>query len=64
MKEGHQQFQQSKSDMSARQQVISEKINNEIIPLLNSEDGDIDELDDEVAMISYKKQSSNQGKKT
>ena len=50
--------------MSARQQVISEKINNEIIPLLNSEDGDIDELDDEVAMISYKKQSSNQGKKT
>ena len=43
--------------------MISDKINNEIIPLLNSEEGEIDELDDEVAMISYKKQSSFKEKK-
>lgn len=35
--------------------MVSEKIKNEIIPLLNGSDDDIDELDDEVAMISNKK---------
>lgn len=34
---------------------MSDKIKNEIIPLLNNNDDDIDELDDEVAMISNKK---------
>lgn len=34
---------------------VSEKIKNEILPLLNgSDEDDIDELDDEVAMISNK----------
>ncbi len=37
-------------------QQVSEKIKNEILPLLNGSDDDIDELDDEVAMISNKKQ--------
>ena len=36
---------------------MSDKIKNEIIPLLNNTDVDIDELDDEVAMISNKKTS-------
>lgn len=40
-------------NMTTTQQV-SEKIKNEIIPLLNNDDDDIDELDDEVAMISNK----------
>jgi hypothetical protein len=34
---------------------VSDKILNEISPLLNGSDDDIDELDDEVAMISNKK---------
>lgn len=34
---------------------MSDRIKNEILPLLNSNDEDIDELDDEVAMISNKK---------
>jgi hypothetical protein len=38
---------------------VSEKIKNEIIPLLNGSDEDIDELDDEVAMISNKKGTNN-----
>jgi hypothetical protein len=33
---------------------VSERIKNEILPLLHG-DSDIDELDDEVAMISNKK---------
>lgn len=42
------------SELRPRQpRPVSEKIKNEIIPLLN--DGDNDELDDEVAMISNKK---------
>jgi len=38
---------------------VSEKIKNEILPLLNGSDEDIDELDDEVAMISNKKGTDN-----
>ena len=38
--------------------MVSEKIKNEILPLLNGSDDDIDELDDEVAMISNKKAPS------
>lgn len=42
--------------MFSKTQNVSEKIKNEIIPLLNeAADDDIDELDDEVAMISNKK---------
>jgi hypothetical protein len=37
--------------------MTSEKIKNEILPLLNGTDDDIDELDDEVAMISNKKEN-------
>lgn len=36
--------------------MTSEKLKNEILPLLNGSDDDIDELDDEVAMISHKKE--------
>lgn len=39
---------------------VSEKIRNEIIPLLDGTDEDIDELDDEVAMISNKKGNDKQ----
>lgn len=39
----------------SKTQIVSEKIKNEILPLLNGSDEDIDELDDEVAMISNKK---------
>mmetsp|Transcript_30590 Transcript_30590/g.30044 ORF Transcript_30590/g.30044 Transcript_30590/m.30044 type:complete len:183 (-) Transcript_30590:564-1112(-) len=35
--------------------MTSEKLKNEILPLLNGSDDDIDELDDEVAMISHKR---------
>jgi hypothetical protein len=35
--------------------MTSDKLKNEILPLLNNTDDDIDELDDEVAMISNKK---------
>jgi len=36
--------------------MTSEKLKNEILPLLNgTEDDDIDDLDDEVAMISNKR---------
>ena len=41
--------------MFLKTQNVSEKIKNEILPLLNGADDDIDELDDEVAMISNKK---------
>lgn len=44
--------------MFSKTQNVSDKIKNEIIPLLNgccSDDDDLDELDDEVAMISNKK---------
>ena len=41
--------------MFLRTQNVSEKIKNEILPLLHGVDEDIDELDDEVAMISNKK---------
>lgn len=41
--------------MFAKTLNVSEKIKNEILPLLNNSDEDIDELDDEVAMISKKK---------
>lgn len=34
---------------------MSDKIKNEIIPLLTNAEDDLDELDDEVAMISNKK---------
>ena len=41
--------------------MTSEKLKNEILPLLNGtdDDDDLDELDDEVAMISNKKEYTN-----
>lgn len=44
-----------KEQIFSKTQNVSEKIKNEIIPLLNGNDEDIDELDDEVAMISKKR---------
>jgi metal-responsive CopG/Arc/MetJ family transcriptional regulator len=46
-----------KEQMFSKTQNVSDKIKNEIIPLLGS-DEDIDELDDEVAMISNKKSAT------
>lgn len=47
--------EKKKEQMFSKTQNVSEKIKNEIIPLLNGSDEDLDELDDEVAMISNKK---------
>lgn len=44
-----------KESLFLKTQNVSEKIKNEILPLLHGSDEDIDELDDEVAMISNKK---------
>ena len=43
----------------SKTQNVSDKIKNEILPLLNGSDDDIDELDDEVAMISNKRGPSD-----
>lgn len=47
--------EKKKEKIFAKTLNVSEKIKNEILPLLNNSDEDIDELDDEVAMISNKK---------
>lgn len=44
-----------KESLFLKTQNVSDKIKNEILPLLHGSDEDIDELDDEVAMISNKK---------
>ncbi len=44
-------------------QNVSDKIKNEIIPLLNGSDEEVNDLDDEVAMISNKKTSKKIKKK-
>jgi ATP-dependent protease HslVU (ClpYQ) ATPase subunit len=46
---------QKREDIFSKTMNVSDKIKNEILPLLNCSDDDIDELDDEVAMISNKK---------
>lgn len=47
--------EKKKEQMFSKTQNVAKKIKNEIIPLLNGSDEDLDELDDEVAMISNKK---------
>ena len=47
--------ERKKEKMFSKTVNVSEKIKNEILPLLNGSDEDIDELDDEVAMISNKR---------
>ena len=49
--------------MFSKTQNISDKIKNEILPLFNGSDEDIDELDDEVAMISNKKSATSKNLK-
>lgn len=47
--------EKKKEKLFSKTMNVSEKIKNEILPLLNgSDEEDIDELDDEVAMISNK----------
>ena len=46
--------EKKKEKLFSKTMNVSEKIKNEILPLLNGSDEDIDELDDEVAMISNK----------
>ncbi len=53
---------QRKETLFLQTQNVSDKIKNEILPLLQDVDQDIDELDDEVAMISNKK--GNEGGST
>ena len=46
----------------SKTQNASDQIKNEIMSLFNGSDDDIDELDDEVAMISNKNKGSNDNK--
>jgi len=53
--------EKKKEKMFSKTVNVSEKIKNEILPLLNGSDEDIDELDDEVAMISNKRSHNENG---
>lgn len=56
------QNDQRKEQHFSKTQNVSEQIKNEILPLINPDD-DIDDLDDEVAMISNKKSATSKNMK-